>query len=207
MSYPRPCARSLFIAGILLLAGILRADDGDWRRAGSRQGIELSYRQTDSAYRAYRGAVAVCTDLVSLQTFVTDAARLEEWIAYTEEAHGVGDVDGREGYYVKTSAPWPFQSRDMIYQLAVEPAGTSGALRIGILGVPDAAPPQRNAVRMASAEGGWLLTPHRGRIRVTMWLTVDPVGVPAFFANRRLAAAVAGTLANLADRFPCRDAS
>lgn len=177
------------------------AAEPDWRPATEREGIALEWRPTDTVYRAFRGSVSVCTDLDGLQGFVGDATRLTDWVPYTEAARVLPAGEGQQLYYLRTRAPWPFQSRDMVYQLTRERAA-GDAMIIALEGRPDALPEQRDAVRMRSAKGRWTLEPRDGRIDVTLELTADP-RAPAFYANHRLAATVAGTLANLAERFPC----
>ena len=194
-------------AVILLLVVLPGMADGDWSPAGKQRGVTLEAKRTSSGHRAYRGAVLVCTDLAELQRFVADASRLEEWIPYTEAAWSVPDPAGERLYYMRTSAPWPFRSRDMVYRLSQEPSDGDGPIHIDLEGVPDALPEKEEAVRMRSADGRWTLTRQDGGIEVALRLTVDPGPAPAFFANRRLAATVAGTLSNLAAQFPCPDGS
>jgi hypothetical protein len=188
---------------LLLMAGLAAATEDNWSPAGKTRGVILDSRPTPAGYRAYRGSVSVCTDLRGLQRFVADASRLHEWIPYTEEARSLPGQRGWERYYLRTSAPWPFKSRDMVYRLVPEPVGEAGTIHIRLEGLPDALPKREDTVRMTSADGRWTLTPRDGHIRVALSLSVNPRSVPAFFANRRAAATVAGTLANLAEQFPC----
>jgi hypothetical protein len=206
----RSASRVLFpVAAVALLAaglaaGLAAATEDNWSPAGKTRGVTLDSRPTPAGYRAYRGSVRVCTDLRGLQRFVADASRLHEWIPYTEEARALPGQRRWERYYLRTSAPWPFKSRDMVYRLVPEPAGEVGTIHIRLEGLPDALPEREDAVRMTSADGRWTLTPRDGHIRVALSLAVNPGPVPTFFANRRMAATVAGTLTNLAEQFPCK---
>jgi len=49
----------------------------------------------------------------------------------------------------------------------------------------------------------WPLRTADGRTHVRLSLAVKPGRAPAYFVNRRLAATVGGTLANLQEPFPC----
>jgi hypothetical protein len=187
----------------LLLMWPTAAAGDDWHPAGENRGVALESRPTADGYRAYRGAVTVCTDLAGLQRFVADASRLDEWIPFTEAARALPNEDGQQLYYLRTSAPWPFKSRDMVYRLTSESAVDDGTIHIRLEGLPDALPEQQGVVRMKSAEGRWALTPGNGHIHVELRLAANARRAPAFFADRRLAATVAGTLANLAEEFPC----
>lgn len=174
-----------------------------WTADRTVNAIDLESQPRDSGFRAYRGSIVVCARLDELQAFVADASRFHEWLPYTEEARALDDPEGGgELYYLRNSAPWPLQSRDMIYRLTLEPGGDE-VLRIALDGVPDALPPQAGAVRMKSAEGLWTLRTDHCRLHVTLSLAVDPGRAPSFFVNRRLAATVSGTLANLQKHFPC----
>lgn len=192
------------VAALLpVLAAPLAADapPGAWHPAGEVDGVTLEWRPSDVGGRAYRGLVTVCTSLSELRDFVTDPSRLADWVAFTEAAHAVPAPAGERLYYLRTSAPWPFKSRDMVYRL--RPSEAADGVRLLVEGVPDAVPERDDAVRMRAAEGVWLLDRTDGRIRVTFRLAVDPGRLPAFLVNRRLGATVAGTLGNLAARFPC----
>ena len=191
------------VATVLLTPAAWPATEEGWQPAGWNSGVQLDYRPTPSGFRAYRGSVEVCTDLGPLRRFVADAAHLDEWIPYTEEARELPHEEPEQLYYLRTSAPWPFKSRDMVYRLTPLPEDRTDTISIELEGVPDALPERHDAVRMTSAEGGWTLVSGNGRIEVTLSLAVNPGRAPAFFADRRLAATVGGTLANLARQFPC----
>jgi hypothetical protein len=205
MPPPPPLLLILGVATALLAPAAGAADDADWQAAGDKDGVALSWRTTESGLRAYRGGIRVCTSFEALQTFVTDVEQFDDWIPFTESARSLADPGAGELYYLRTGTPWPLQSRDMIYRLGPMVAASDGVLRIAISGEPDALPPQDGAVRMTSAEGEWTLLADTAGIEVTLQMAIDPGGGPAFFANRRLAVTVAGTLANLGERFPCRD--
>lgn len=192
-------------AAVLATAAAHGADHRVWQSAGEADGVQLAYHDTPTGYRAYRGATRVCTHLAALQTFVGDAERLPEWIPFTEAARALPAPGPDELYYLRTRTPWPLQSRDMVYRLEALPPVTDGTVRIAISGEPDALPPQQGAVRMEAAEGLWTLHADGTGIAVTLRMEIDPGGAPTFFANRRLAATVAGMLANLRARFPCDD--
>lgn len=196
--------RTLGGLALTLLVFTAAADD-DWQRDGVWRGVALEYHTADSGYRAYRGTVHVCTTLPGLQAFVADASRLKAWIPFTEEAYALPGSGHAILYYLRTSAPWPFKSRDMVYRLVQRPADGSRTLLIDLQGVPDAVPEQSDAVRLKAADGRWMLTLEGGVIGVTLVLAIDPRPAPAFLANRRLAATVGGMLANLAAQFPCID--
>jgi hypothetical protein len=204
-----PAAGPALIALCAVLLPMASATAGEiaWTDAGEVNGVPMEWRPSLLGHRAYRGTTVVCTSLETLRDFVIDASRLGEWIPFTEAAHAVPAPDGEHRYYLRTSAPWPLKSRDMVYALSADaPAGARSAddaLRLDVRGLPDAVPEHDAVVRMRAAEGGWILAPEHGAITVSFELAVDPGRVPDFFVNRRLAATVGGTLANLTERFPC----
>lgn len=186
------------------------AAEPDWSTARTVRGVALESRPTPSGFAEYRGRVSVCTTQETLERFVTDATRFPSWVPYTETAHALAD-DGRGArYYVRTDAPWPFRSRDMVYRVMRRSgvdAGGGDALHIDLAGEPDAIPERSDAVRMAGASGQWVLRAQGERIVVSLRMSVDPGSVPRFFANRRIAATVGGMLGNLRERFPCPSGS
>lgn len=197
-------ARLACLAVMVLWPGLSSAAP-DWTADRTVNGIDLESQPRDSGFHAYRGSVTVCAGLEELQAFVADASRFHEWLPYTEQARALEDPEGGgELYYLRNSAPWPLKSRDMVYRLTRAPGG-GDVLRIALEGVPEALPPQAGAVRMEGAEGLWTLRTANGRLHVALSLAVNPGRAPAFFVNRRLAATVSGTLANLQAHFPCGD--
>ncbi len=192
-------------AAALLCAAAATAGAEAWQPARSVRDIEVESRPTESGFRAFRGSTVVCTDLQTLHDFVTDPDRFDEWIPFTETARRLPSDAAVRLYYLRTRTPWPLRSRDMVYRLSEHPASRDDRIILDLEGAPEHLPPQKGAVRMQSARGQWRLWPRGDRVEVTFGLALDPGRIPAFFANRRLAATVGGMLANLAQRFPCAD--
>ena len=123
-------------------------------------------------------------------------------MAYTREAEILERGALSVTYYVRTATPWPMRDRDMVYRLS-RVLHPGPGVRIAVIGLPDYLEPRESVERMRAAVGEWYLRPEDDGIRVSYELYVDPGAVPRFLANRRLAAAVGQTLANLAGVFPC----
>ncbi len=191
------------LSAALLCAVAATAGAEPWQPAGSVRGIEVESRPTESGFRAFRGSTVVCTGMQTLHDFVTDPDRFADWIPFTEAARRVPGDTAERLYYLRTRTPWPLRSRDMVYRLSEHSASGDDLVILDLAGAPEHLPPQKGAVRMRSASGQWRLRPRGDRVEVSFQLALDPGRVPAFFANRRLAATVGGILANLTQRFPC----
>ena len=187
-----------------LLAGSGSAAE-DWSPAKTVEGILIESRPTESGFDVHRGTTTVCTDIESLERFVADTSRFQEWIPYTRSAKLLDRTAVDFVYYVRTTTPWPFKDRDMIYRISRQEADDE-SLRLIVTGQPDYQPLADNAERIQAATGEWYLIPAAGGITVSYELYVHPGAVPRSLANRRLATAVGLTLANLAAAFPCKPA-
>lgn len=174
----------------------------DWRPARWVDGVAVESHPTESGFDVHRGETAVCADLGTLEVFVEDTSRFPEWLPFTRSARLLKASEEGFVYYVRSTTPWPMKDRDMVYRITRRDAGPDAVL-LELTGLPDYAPPEEDVERILAAEGEWRLAPSGNRTRVSYELYLNPGGVPAYFANRRLAVVVGRTLANLAAQFPC----
>ena len=173
-----------------------------WVPVRDVEGVAVEARQTDSGYHEHRGEAAVCAEMGALEDFVADTSRFADWIPYTRSARLLDSSGSAFVYYVRSTTPWPLKDRDMVYQITRHPEIDEG-VHLSVLGLPDYHPEERNVTRIREAAGQWHLLQEEDEINVSYQLYVNPGSVPAFAANRRLAAVVGKTLANLAAQFPC----
>lgn len=173
-----------------------------WHEVREIDGVPVLARSTESGYNEHQAEVSVCTDIPTLERFVTDTDRFPEWVAFTRSARLLDRSDEGAIYYVRSTTPWPLADRDMVYRISRVPSSGAG-VELKLTGLPDYQPEEQGVTRIEAAEGEWRLIPDGTETRVSYRLYLDPGRVPAFMANRRLAAAVGQTLANLVDRFPC----
>ena len=192
------------IAALGWLCALAATAGDDWELARVVRGVQVHARPAPgSPFAQHRGAVTVCAGLDTLERYVADTTRFHEWLPDTEEVRVLEHTDTTQTYYLRTRTPWPFRSRDMIYQFTRESTLDTKQVSIGLKGLPDYMPEEPGAVRMHDASGEWILRMSNTGVLVSFQLHVDPGRVPALFANRRLAGTVGDTLANLAERFPC----
>ncbi len=62
-----------------------------------------------------------------------------------------------EYFYIETSIPFPFKNRDMVYHFQYIGIN-SGQEKVVVTGIPAYIPPKEGIVRLAKANGYWLLT-------------------------------------------------
>jgi hypothetical protein len=196
--------RCLVLWLLLAVAGTcLAATQSDqWRAVVSIGPVQVYAQDTDSGFDRVRASVTVCTDLETVADYTADASTLMDWVAYAQAVELLEADDNHTLYYLKTAAPWPMRSRDMIYQLTPR-FDDQGRLHIRMDGVPDALPVRADAVRMDSVEGDWLFTADGGEVTVQLTLHMNPGRVPRFMANGRIARTVGMTLQALGEKFPC----
>jgi len=178
------------------------AEVEDWKTVAHIGPVEVLVQPTETGPDRFRASVAVCSDLDTVAAYIANVDNFMDWIAYAEEAQVLESGDSRTLYYLKSSAPWPMRSRDMVYELKPR-FDAGGTLHIAMRGLPDELPERRDAVRMDSVEGDWQFSVDGSEISVQLTLQVDPGRVAKFLANRRIASTVGLTLQALGDRFPC----
>jgi hypothetical protein len=88
-------------------------------------------------------------------------------------------------YYSEVNIPWPVSNRDFIAQLkAVQDPHTRVVTIYGPT-LPDYLPIKKDIVRVAQAEGKWVITPTtKNHIKVEYTLRMDPGGnIPPWLIN------------------------
>ena len=73
--------------------------------------------RTESGFDRHRGLVSVCGAMTEVTTFAADVENFPEWVSFTEESRLISRSPERTVFYLRNSAPWPFKSRDMVYEL------------------------------------------------------------------------------------------
>jgi len=190
---------------LLLTASALAAQTPQWRPEEAPPNVRLESQSTASGFDRFRATVVVCTDLKTVADYTADVSTLKDWVAYAEAVELLESDQTRTLYYLKSAAPWPMRSRDMVYQLTPR-FDAAGLLHISMIGMPDAVPLRPDAVRMHSVEGDWLFRVEGSEITVQLTLLTDPGKVPKFMANRRIARTIGLTLEALGEKFPCSTA-
>jgi hypothetical protein len=193
--------RLLVVLGLLIVVSDVVADD-DWHPVGTYDGVVVEAAKGRTGFDAHRASVVVCTNLDEISAFIADADNFHKWIAFTQEARLLEEDGERTLYYHRSSAPWPVRDRDMVYELQPH-FDKAGNLHIRMTGLPNFLPVQQGVVRMQMVDGEWLFSADHGEVRVQLTVDADPGHIARFLANRRLAATVGYTLANLAKQFPC----
>ena len=175
-----------------------------WQEGRRVEGVQIQFRAGGTGFREHRAEILVCTDMATLEAFVSDAENFTDWVPFTRSARLLERTEEEIVYYVRSTTPWPLADRDMVYRVRRVP-DEEGIVRLILVGLPDYLPEVEGVSRIRAARGEWLLVPEPQGVRVSYRLLVDPGAVPAFVANRRLASVVGRTLANLAAQFTCKD--
>jgi hypothetical protein len=192
------------LLAMLAASGWVQAQTAEaWRDVYSVAAVSVEAAHTESGFDRHRGRVALCGDLDDVVSFAADVEGYPNWVAYTRDARLIEQTAERTVFYLQNSAPWPMRPRDMVYELVPEVIDAN-QVRVVMIGVPDALPPEDGVVRMELAEGDWLFTAdNAGELEVQLSLYVLPGRAPKLFANRRFAHMIGDTLAALAVHFPC----
>ena len=185
-------------------AGLELTPTDAWKPIVERDGVR-SYRLDveGSAHDAYRADANLCASQDELLALFNEPEGFQNWLPRTESVELVEQSAFSQTVYVVSDAPWPLRSRDLTYALSIELID-DGAW-VSITGLPDERPPQRGKVRIASANGDWVLRFLEDQVHVSFMLHIEAGKVPAILARRTLHYAVRNTLVNLMKTHPCDD--
>jgi hypothetical protein len=109
---------------------------------------------------------------------------INSWVVNCKGVKLLETMGNDQFYYIETSLPLPFQNRDMVYHFQYTDSD-SGQVKVLVTGIPDYIQPKQGIVRMAKANGYWLLTAiDTNKTAVTYQMHVEPGGlIPAWLAN------------------------
>lgn len=197
--FPPVRARSIAL-GVLLLAGVARAQEAPWRLDREREGITVQTRPVaGSGIREFRGTAEVAASVDAVRALLRDADRFRDWFPDTSESRLLersGDVSYQ---YSVLDTPWPITDRDNVFRAHTTRDDTTGIVAIAVSAAPDRHPERPDRVRVRHAQGEWRLEPIASdRTRVTFTMHLDPGGgVPQWLINARVVETPFEALRNL----------
>jgi carbon monoxide dehydrogenase subunit G len=192
--------RRLFWIAVSLLIFILHVSaQKDWTLQKEEDGIKVyTKKESVSNYKAFKAEMQVSCTIKDIIGVLKDADAFCKCITYSKEVKVLQMEDDDVYYYVETSLPWPFDNRDMVYHLEFSEMN-SEPVKVMVTGLPEYIPPREGVVRIAKANGYWLLVSIDARItNVTYQMQVEPGGsIPAWLANLSIVNIPHSTFRNL----------
>jgi hypothetical protein len=177
--------RLLWIILLLFLLKISLSGQENWNLVKEDAGIKV-YTKTESAsrYKAFKAEMQVDCKVENILYVLKNTNTINTWVVNCKGVKLLETKGNDQFYYIETSLPLPFQNRDMVYHFQYSDINT-GQVKVLVTGIPDYIQPKQGIVRMAKANGYWLLTSiDTNKTAVTYQMHVEPGGlIPAWLAN------------------------
>jgi hypothetical protein len=178
--------------------------DADWTDAGTKDGIELAYRDnTELAAREARATAELPFPISSIVPIVCDLSHYEELVPGVQEATLL-EGDGRTDYevYLRYGARFLVVApRDVVLRVQALP-DASGAAGCSWSEMTGRMPDREGTVRMPLLRGAWTVDAlDETRSRVVYQVAVKPGGrIPAWLVRRGAVQALPEVIENVRKR-------
>ena len=177
--------RLILFTIILLLLTFYASAQENWKLVKDESGIKV-YTKTEpgSAYKAFKAEMQVNCRIESIVEVLKNSDSINNWIVNCKGIKKLKSEENDQYYYIETSLPFPFKNRDMVYHFQYIKIN-SNQVRVDVTGIPDYIPPVEGFVRLAKANGYWLLAPiDTSTTAIAYQMHVEPGGlIPAWLAN------------------------
>lgn len=159
----------------------------NWELKSKKEGISIFTRTfPDSRFKAVKVECELEATLSQLVAVILDVNTGAEWVYSTKSSVLLKQVSPSELYYYsEVNIPWPVSNRDFIAQLKVVQDTRTRIVTVNGPTLPDYLPVKKDIVRVAQAEGKWVITPAgKNHIKVEYTLRMDPGGsIPPWLIN------------------------
>ena len=177
--------RLFWITIIVLLLTLSALAQENWKPVKEEAGIKV-YTKTESGseYKSFKAEMKVNCKIENIVEVLKNSDIINSWIVNCKGIKLLKTEDNDQYYYIETSLPFPFKNRDMVYHFQYIKIN-SNQVRVDVTGIPDYIPPGEGFVRLAKANGYWLLAPiDTSTTAIAYQMHVEPGGlIPAWLAN------------------------
>ena len=170
--------------GVLLLTFTVSAQE-NWKLVKDEAGIKVYTKyETGSGYKAFKAEMQASCKIKSIVEVLKNSESINNWIVNCKGVKLLKTDGNDQYYYIETSLPFPFKNRDMVFHFQYIETD-SQQVKVTVTGIPDYLPPNEGIVRLAKANGSWLLTSiDTSKTAITYQMHVEPGGlIPAWLAN------------------------
>ncbi len=159
----------------------------NWELKSKKEGISIFTRIfPDSRFKAVKVECELEATLSQLVAVILDVNTGAQWVYSTKSSVLLKQVSPSELYYYsEVNIPWPISNRDFIAQLKVVQDARTRVVTVNGPTLPNYLPVKKDIVRVAQAEGKWVITPTaKNHINVEYTLRMDPGGnIPPWLIN------------------------
>ena len=192
--------RIIFSLGILLLSIVAFCQEGEWKLERNKEGVAVYTRKSsESAIREYKVLTTVYTDLETFVGIITNTKEFTKWMENLESATTLEEVNQNEFYnYFTADLPWPFDDRDMVVNLKLDPDYEKGECVAYSKTAPDYIKLKKGYERMCKGKGKWVIKQADKHVQVMYTFAGDPgLPLPAWIINMFLVDGPFKTFVNL----------
>ncbi len=181
--------KSIFSIALLtiLLKFTISFGQKDWQLAKEKNGIKVF-----SKTNVNNGLKELKTEFIfkntSISTFFsvfTDVENCGKWtkdLKYSKILKQLSETETIEYYQI--SVPWPFQNRDVIYNIKYSFDENDKSLHLKAKAIPTYIKEEKNVVRIEDSYASWKFTKlDNGNVKVENHLYANPKGFPAWIVN------------------------
>lgn len=157
----------------------------NWNLVKEDAGIKVYTKfESRSKYKAFKAEMQVNCKIDNIVYVLKNTDSINHWVVNCKGVRLLESKDNDQIYYIETSLPLPFENRDMVYHFQYIEINTK-QVKVLVTGMPDYIKPIHGVVRMAKADGYWLLTSiDSDETAVAYQMHVEPGGlIPAWLAN------------------------
>jgi hypothetical protein len=177
--------RSFLIFTLAWVLTIYTSAQENWKLVKDESGIKVFTKtEPGSDYKAFKSEMQVSCNIESIVEVLKNSDSINSWIVNCKGIKKLKSEENDQYYYIETSLPFPFKNRDMVYHFQYKRVN-SEQVRVDVTGIPDYIPRGEGFVRLAKANGYWLLSSvDTSTTAVTYQMHVEPGGsIPAWLAN------------------------
>jgi hypothetical protein len=168
-----------------MLFSLSSSAQDNWRLVKEEAGIKVYTKyESGSDYKAFKAEMEVNCRIENIIEVLKNSESINNWIINCKGIKLLKTDGNDQYYYIETSLPFPFKNRDMVYHFQYTNT-EGGQVKVTVTGIPDYIQHKEGIVRLAKANGYWLLNSiDKNKTSVTYQMHVEPGGlIPAWLAN------------------------
>lgn len=157
----------------------------NWKLIKEEAGIRVYTKyEKGSDYKAFKAEMQVSCKIENIVEVLKNSESNNNWIVSCKGVKLLKADGNDQYYYIETSLPFPFKNRDMVYHFQYKETDNQ-QVKVTVTGMPDYIPTTQGIVRLAKANGSWLLTSiDTAKTAIIYQMHVEPGGlIPAWLAN------------------------
>lgn len=188
-----------YILALVLLSSAPQVKaEQDWQLEKNKQGVQVFTRDSAlSEFKEFKAITTINASAEQVLATILNPDRLTHWMADTIYAEVITSTAAMQSAYVINKVPFPLDNRDGVFEYQIDKSDPK-ALKIAISHGDTSIKANDKYVRIASAQGYWLLETQEQGTLVTYQLLLDPGGsIPSWLANSQVVSVPYRTLVNL----------